>query len=132
MGLGKSPLLVWKVKARANISDLSEISISVASSSLMEPSYALMTLDLVQICSPASSECLGAESVLELSLKVEDGEIVFYNDCCEVLIKGDFNLFVSLAPLAEGAHLLDSIPRLLKVILPAVDLLHHELIIPWL
>lgn len=63
---------------------------------------------------------------MDLSPKVEDGEIMSHNVVSEASNEGDFNPFVSLAPLADGVHLLDLVPRLLMLILHVEDLLLHE------
>lgn len=62
-----------------------------------------------------------------LSPEVEEGELVVRDAEKEVVCEGDFNPFVSLAPLVNGVHLLDSVPLLLKPIYPVENLLHLEM-----
>lgn len=42
------------------------------------------------------------------------------------LSDGDFNPLQPLAPLVKGVNLVDSVPRFLKPIVPAINLLHSE------
>lgn len=124
--LGKSSNWVWRIKAKTSISDILKIQV-LASSSLSKPNLVPMTMVLVHRSLPITADSPGCVLVTDLSPEVENGETVLHNTVYEVLNEGDFNPFVSLVLLVEGVHILDSVPQLLKPILPVEDLLHYKL-----
>lgn len=82
-----------------------------------------MVSEVAQTISLVTSDSSSCVSEMLLPPEVEEGKIVVWDAVKDLVSREVFNPFISLDPLVNGVHLLDSVPLLLKPLHPVENLL---------